>query len=409
MPSGACVIRYEGARGVVWKIKYRDAGGRQVKETLGDARDGWNRRKAEAELRARLTDVDRDGYRKPEPVRFAAFARHWLATYPDAKGLKRSTREGYEAIVERHLIPALGARPVDSIDADDLERYLAAKRRDGYAPRTLNRHLNLLNELFVAAAKRRPPLVRSNPVGLVDRPREPRRRWTILSPVELGRVERAFAELADQADPDERAWHEQARVVFLTVVSAGLRRGELLGLRWRNVRLADPDGPSLRVAETWVRGQEDTPKSEAGERTIALGGRLASELFEHRARSAFDGDDERVFCHPLTGGVLDHKRYAATLRQALAKAKIDRPMRPFHDGRHTSITNSAAAGISPAALMARAGHSDFATTQLYIDLSGEAFRKEAERLEQRLWGDPGTKKRYQVDGAAPAETTRSAD
>jgi hypothetical protein len=51
-------------------------------------------------------------------------------------------------------------------------------------------------------------------------------------------------------------------------------------------------------------------------------------------------------------------------------------VRPFHDGRHTSITNAAAAGVSPAALMARAGHSDFATTQLYIDLAGETFREE---------------------------------
>jgi integrase len=223
------------------------------------------------------------------------------------------------------------------------------------------------------------------------------------------RVERALAELAAEAAEDEleRACREQACVVFLVVVGSGLRRGERLGLRWRNVRLADPDGPTLRVAETWVRGAEATPKSEAGERTIALGERLAGELFEHRRRSSFAGDDERVFCHPETGGVLDNKRYARTLRLALERAEIDRPMRPFHDGRHTSITNSAAAGISPAALMARAGHSDFATTQLYIDLSGEAFREEAERLERRLWGESGTRNRYNVAESSSVEETES--
>jgi integrase len=84
--------------------------------------------------------------------------------------------------------------------------------------------------------------------------------------------------------------------------------------------------------------------------------------------------------------VLDHKRYAKTLRLALARAKVERPLRPFHDGRHTSITNAAAAGTPPAALQARAGHSDYSTTQLYIDLAGETFRGEAERLEQRLSG-----------------------
>ena len=94
-----------------------------------------------------------------------------------------------------------------------------------------------------------------------------------------------------------------------------------------------------------------------------------------------------MFCNPLTGRVLDHKRYAATLRLALKRAKIERYMRPFHDGRHSSITNAAAAGTAPAALMARSGHSDFKTTQLYIDLAGETFREEAERLERRLWGE----------------------
>src|SRR5207248_3298020 len=80
MPSGACVLRYDGKRGTVWRVKYRDATGRQVKETLGPAGDGWNRRKAEKELRARLTDVEREGRRKIDPVVFKTFAAEWLAT-----------------------------------------------------------------------------------------------------------------------------------------------------------------------------------------------------------------------------------------------------------------------------------------------------------------------------------------
>ncbi len=61
-------------------------------------------------------------------------------------------------------------------------------------------------------------------------------------------------------------------------------------------------------------------------------------------------------------------------------------MRPFHDPRHSSITNAAAAGTPPEALMARAGHSDYAITRRYIDLSRERFREEADRLESRLRG-----------------------
>jgi integrase len=78
-------------------------------------------------------------------------------------------------------------------------------------------------------------------------------------------------------------------------------------------------------------------------------------------------------------------------------------MRPFHDGRHSSITNAAAAGLSPAALMSRAGHSDFKTTQGYIDLAGETFRAEASRLEERLLGHD----RYQEADPSPRETTEA--
>jgi integrase len=135
-----------------------------------------------------------------------------------------------------------------------------------------------------------------------------------------------------------------------------------------------------------VRSGVDTPKSEAGERTIALGNRLAAELFEHRARTAYGGEDERVFCSPSKGTPFDVARYSATLKAALKRAGVERPMRPFHDGRHTSITNSAAAGLSPAALMSRACHSDFKTTQGYIDLAGESFPEEAALVEQQVFG-----------------------
>jgi site-specific recombinase XerD len=119
----------------------------------------------------------------------------------------------------------------------------------------------------------------------------------------------------------------------------------------------------------------DPPSPALAELMIATGGRIA-----------FAGDDERVFCNPFTGRPLDPKRYAETLRAALTRAKVTDYVRPFHDGRHTSLTNAAAAGIEPTKLKALAGHSDFATTQGYIDLAGEVFREEAGRLEERLFG-----------------------
>jgi integrase len=146
----------------------------------------------------------------------------------------------------------------------------------------------------------------------------------------------------------------------------------------------------LRVEETFVRNRAETPKSAASTRTIAIGPLIADVLFEHRGRSRFDADEDRVFCHLETGGPLDHKGYTEIFRAALVKAEITDEVRPFHDGRHTSITNAAAAGVAPDALQARAGYADLGTTQRYIDLAGVLFRDEAEAAEARMFGPSST-------------------
>ena len=79
MPSGAGVIEYHGKRGIVWRIKYRDADGRQVMETLGAERDGVTRKKAEAELRERLVRVERKGYRRPARSPSPSTRTTWFA------------------------------------------------------------------------------------------------------------------------------------------------------------------------------------------------------------------------------------------------------------------------------------------------------------------------------------------
>ena len=84
-----------------------------------------------------------------------------------------------------------------------------------------------------------------------------------------------------------------------------------------------------------------TPEQQKQARAIAIGPKLSEELFDHRARSSYAGDDELVFCHPDKGTVLDHKRYAKTLRDGPGEGKHHAQVRPFHDYRHTAITHEA--------------------------------------------------------------------
>ena len=393
------VIRYAGPRGVVWRIRYQDADGRRVCETLGSEADGWTARGAESALIAALADVRRERKRATEPVRFADFAEPALTRYLDAKGRRRSTRSGYLAVLHDHLEPYFGRMRLDRIEAVDVDEYVARKRREGLSAASVNRHLNVLRRVCALAVKaRRMP---TNPVLAVDALDEPDRRlrWRRLQPEEIGAVARAFDGLHEaEQDKRERAWIAQARTVFLVVYGLGLRRGELLGLRWRDVRLADPERPTLSVERAFVRGQDGPPKSVTSHRTLVLDDFLAGELFDHRARSRFQGDGERVFCHPEKGSPLDHKRYAETFRAALAAAGVTDYVRPFHDGRHSAITNDAAAGNSGLAVMKRAGHSDFRVTQQYLDLAGVDFAEEAERAAARAFAYiPRAKVRAKVE------------
>lgn len=201
----------------------------------------------------------------------------------------------------------------------------------------------------------------SNPVEGAERPKPKRRRWRILEPVEVGRVLRAFED-------------EQARTIFLVLILTGVRRFELQALHWSCVDLVES---VLRVRES---------KTEEGERSIALSPALAEALWQRRRATAFGGDDELVFCHPTRGSKVDHEWYAGEFREALTAAGIDDYVRPFHDARHGSLTNGAAAGEAPIALMARAGHRSMSTTNQYLYLAGVVFRDEAAALEERMLG-----------------------
>ena len=378
------LVRRVGKRGVTWSIRYHDADGKRVFETLGREPE-WNKTKAAAERRRRMVAVE-DGYRKPDgKVLFGAFAEQWLTDYTARPSMKDSTASSYKTIVRRHLVPAFGTLPLAAITDDVIDRYVTKKLKAGLSGRTVNSHTQCLGLIFKRALKKKK--VTSNPVDLVESQKERKRKWRILRPHEVVAVEQAYDELVREADTDLlREDLIVSRMVFKLIIGAGLRRGELLGLRWSAVHLADPEGPWLNVSETWTRSKIDTPKSDAGTRNVEIGNRLASALMDHRQWSRYDGDNERVVAHPRTGHVYDVHRHAELFRIALKRARITDYIRPHHDQRHAQITHSAAAGVNMHRLQARSGHSSSQVTEVYVHLADELFRGDAAKLEERLYG-----------------------
>lgn len=135
------------------------------------------------------------------------------------------------------------------------------------------------------------------------------------------------------------------RVAFLALVLTAVRRSELQTLRWRDVDLIEN---VLRVSAT----PRPTPASGPSRSRRAWPRRSGSGGGRARARAR----TERVFVHPERGTIYRAERFRDALTAALWAAGVDKKLRAFHDLRHTSLTNGAAAGASPLALKTRAGH-----------------------------------------------------
>lgn len=141
----------------------------------------------------------------------------------------------------------------------------------------------------------------------------PRRRWVGANPCE-------GIELPGVPEPEEIRFLDEAeweavlrhvvcgpyesldRAFYLTAIMAGLRHGELIALRWRDV---DWMAGRVRVRQNWVLGEFDTPKSRRGSRSVPMADRVAGELDRLYKHAREPGDDDLVFPDPITGGPLD--------------------------------------------------------------------------------------------------------
>jgi hypothetical protein len=158
------VWRYEGKRAVVWRIRYRDASGRRVLETLGREPE-WNRKRAQT---------------KPEKLTFADFAERWLSEYLPGRGLKLTTTDGYRQTLNRHLLPYFGRYQLAELERrpELVDRFVTTKMGAGLAPKTVTNQLLVLQGMFKVAVRWR--LMRRNPVLDAERPRVEQAEMNVL-------------------------------------------------------------------------------------------------------------------------------------------------------------------------------------------------------------------------------------
>jgi integrase len=267
-------------------------------------------------------------------------------------GLKTSTLSDYESYLRVHLIPFFGSRAIDAIDADLVESFMATKRADGKAPKSIRNYLGLLHAIVAFALKR--GWCSTNVLAVIDKPRYQRKH-------DIRYLNDAELQALLGATPDTPLGKLE-RTLYLTAAMTGLRRGELLGLRWEDV---DFDSGVIRVRRTFSRGEFGTPKSSRSSRAVPLAAEVKDALQRHRRESRFLANVDLVFAHPDRGCAVDPSKVRKRFISAARRAEL-RPVR-FHDLRHTFGTRLAAAGAPLRAIQEWMGHSDQRTTLIYAD------------------------------------------
>jgi integrase len=272
---------------------------------------------------------------------FHAAAEEWLDYCEKVRDCKASTLRDYRNMV-RVLDREFGDRKIEAITVEEIELWIS-----GYSGsnRTRQKYLVCLGSIFKRAMKVHG--LPRNPADVVERPRVRRAaKIDVLRPEEVLALVRA-------------AESEQDAAIFHTAAFAGLRMGELLALRWRDVDFARR---TIHVRENWTQGETTTPKGGT-ERAVPMAEEVAQRLAKLGQRDHFTADDDLVFCTPR-GQHVGYKSLKERYRAALRAAALREDFR-FHNLRHT-FGSTVIRHADSREVMEWMGHADLTTTRRYL-------------------------------------------
>ena len=355
--------------------RWRTPHGGRANRRLGPVRhpgssDGLTKPQAERRLRQLMQEVQSTS----TPDRTVADVARLHLDALAAKGRSRSHLETVESHIRVHVMPHLGARPIDRVAEDDVTRFIARLRRQGKAPKTIRNIVSTLHSIFDLAIRRR--WISVNPCRLIDKPEVPEATDIRFL------TQDEFEAVLREGVPNDR-WGAVERPLYRMAAMTGMRQGELLGTRWRDL---DWLAQKVRVRQAWVRGEFKAPKSRRGVRGVPMADALARDLERLFQQTAHRGDDDLVFANPETGRPLDRSKVRKRFQAACRRAGV-RVVR-FHDLRHTFGTRMAASGeVSMRRLQEWMGHRDLKTTLVYADYQPD--EREAQMVERAFATDRG--------------------
>lgn len=291
--------------------------------------------------------------------------------------VKDSTAVGYRFVLERYVIPYVGRIPLAKLGPADVQRMMRALEEKGLGV-SVRRQARVILRRALGEALRW-DLVTRNAAALVDAPKGARHRADALSQEQAGTLLAACSGTALEG-------------VVALALATGMRKGEVLGLRWESVNLP---GKTVTVAGTLKRLPDvglvlDTPKSSSSCRTIPLPAFCADVLAEHRRRQV----EQRLFVGPdwhdsgyvfttSIGTPLDPRNLTARFQTLCESAGLGRIR--FHALRHTAATLMLNNGVPLEVISTTLGHSSYAiTADIYAKVAPALQRGAADTMDGLL-------------------------
>lgn len=369
---------------------------RSYLQPRGSAPEGFLTAVAAQERLSRM--IEQHAASQNSPVQslttFGALADAWLAERANDVAddvLKPSTLRDYRSMLSRPTDPTMprgSARAawlmkdweqteVATIDVEAVERFEAKLRAAGLSARTRRKYIVVISMLLDYAIKKRVATI--NPLAARGRSRNGRKQTKDIAVYSLVVVEQIAAACDDE---------QIGNIVRLASLS-GLRQGELLALRWKDVRWKLS---SLQVRATIAAGDEGLPKSGKS-RSIPLAQQAVDVLATIAERDKWTDDGDLIFGHERgderrgKAKTWEHvdashvrKGYKKARDLVIASQGDELPALRFHDLRHTFGSMLASAGIALTDIQQYLGHSSITTTSIYLHFQPK--HDAAERLTE---------------------------
>ena len=351
------------------------------------------KKEAEKIMREMLNKIDNQAFIKDNKTTVKEFLEEWLELFIEPH-LAPTTVFGYKNQLSKYVYPILGNKRLQELKTTHIQKfYNDMKIKSPLSDKPLgaktirNIHMNLLAAFDKAVEQE---VIPKNPAKLAQLPKGAKYKAEVYS---LDEINQLF-ELVKDTDL-ELAIH--------ILILLGLRRGELVGLRWSNV---DLQNNTVNIIENAVMIKNDViikdPKSESGKRTIEMPESLTLmmkkaklEYLQRRSKQKvrnINEKDDYVITQP------DGTPYKpSSFSQKIRRFLLDTPLKRIrlHDMRHTNATLMLQLGISAKVAQKRLGHADFSTTMdLYTHVLQDVEKEAAAKMEVGVYSNPKSKSKH---------------